>query len=173
MVFTGTYEHAIDGKNRLAIPSDIRSQIRREHARRVAAEGGATGPEGKGGKGDKPAQPGLYVTLGEGGGLCLYSESGFEKWAEALDDSPLESEELLAFERYFYSMAKRVEMDGAGRVRLPDHLLSRTGLSGEVVLIGVKDHLEIRDRAAWMEEIERVLAERPGLLMNPRRAMRK
>lgn len=166
MVFTGTFEHAIDAKNRIAIPSELRSQIRREHE----SAGGGDGKGGKYGSGDSPA---LYVTFGEGGCLCLYTEAGFEKRAEALDDSPLESEELLAYERYFFSLARRVEMDSAGRVRLPEQLLARTDLGNEVVLIGVKDHLEIRDRTAWENEIEQMLSEKPGLLMNPRRAMRR
>jgi len=164
VVFTGTFEHAIDAKNRIAIPSELRSQIKREHA----SQGGASGD----GKADKDG-PVLYVTFGEGGCLCLYTEAGFEKRAEALDDSPLESEELLAYERYFFSLARRVEMDSAGRVRLPEQLLAKTQLGSEVVLIGVKDHLEIRDRGTWEREIEQVLNEKPGLLMNPRRAMRK
>ncbi len=172
VVFTGTFEHAIDAKQRLAIPSEIRSQIKREHDRQQPSGDPAGGDKSGPRKSANCEGIGLYVTLGESGSLSLYTETGFEKRAEALDDSPLESEELLAYERYFFSLARRVEMDTQGRVRLPENLLARTGLSGEVVLIGVKDHVEIRDRTAWNQEIERVLAERPSLLMNPRRAMR-
>lgn len=156
MVFTGTYEHTIDAKQRLAIPAEIRSQIKREHK--------AVGGEG---------EPALYVTLGEQGALSLYTEAGFEKRAAALDDSAMDADNLLTYERLFFSLSRRVELDGQGRVRLPEQLLGRTDLKTEVVLIGVKDHVEVRDREAWNRQVEQALADQPDLLMNPRRMMRK
>lgn len=155
MVFTGTYEHTIDSKNRLAIPSDIRHQIQRQMG---AAEGDAIY---------------LYVTLGEDQSLSLYTEDGFEQRARELDDSELAPQDLLAYERMLFSLARRVEVDKQGRVRLPDNLLNQTGLASEVVLLGVKDHLEVRDRQSWMDHVQRMLQEKPGMLMNPRRAMRR
>jgi len=154
LVFTGTYEHSIDSKNRLAIPSDIRHQIQRQMG---AAEGDAIY---------------LYVTLGEDQALALYTEGGFEQRARELDDSALDPAELLAYERLLFSMARRVEVDKQGRVRLPETLLKQTGLGSEVVLLGVKDHLEVRDREHWMDHVQRIMQERPQMLMNPRRAMR-
>lgn len=156
MVFTGTYEHSIDAKNRLAIPSEIRVLFQR------AAKGRSA---------DSASH--VYVTLGEGQALCLYSEEDFEKRAADLDHSELEPEELLAYERLMYSLARRVDLDKQGRVRLPENLLSLAQLGTDVVLIGVKDHLEIRDRAAWQGHVQQTLAQHPNLLMNPRRAMRR
>ena len=153
MVFTGTYEHAIDGKNRLAIPSEIRRHL-------VHAATKDTTP-------DTPVY--LYVTLGEGGSLCLYEEKLFEKRAEQLDASEMDPEQLLAYERLMFSLAARVELDPQGRVRLPDNLIKMAKLGSEVVLLGVKDHLEIRDRAGWQSHVERTLAESPNVLVNPRR----
>ena len=155
MVFTGTYEHTVDSKNRLAIPSDIRHQIQRQMG---AAEGDAIY---------------LYVTLGEDQSLSLYTEDGFEQRARELDDSELAPEDLLAYERLLFSMARRVELDKQGRVRLPETLLKQTGLATEVVLLGVKDHLEVRDRQQWQEHVQRMLQDQPQMLMNPRRAMRR
>ena len=154
MVFTGTYEHAIDAKNRLAIPAEIRNQIQR-----------ATG----GGKGDVVN---LVVTLSGSDCLALYTEAAFEQRAAELDDSPLDADELLAYERLLFSLAKRVEIDKQGRVRLPDNLLKRAQLASDVVLLGVKDHLEIRDRQTWQDHVEQMLTSHPGVLMNPRQAMR-
>ncbi len=155
MVFTGTYEHTIDAKNRLAIPSDIRAML---HDR-----------------GDSSGQKAsyLYVTLGEGNALCLYTEQGFELRAVELDRSELESDQLLAYERVFFSLAKRVEIDKQGRIRLPESLLKMTNFSSEVVLIGVKDHLEIHDRQTWQDHIKQILTAQPQILMNPRRAMKR
>ena len=55
--FTGQYDRTIDDKNRIQLPSQLRSAI---------------DPERDG--------PGLYVTLGEDRGtLSIYTERGFEE----------------------------------------------------------------------------------------------
>jgi len=124
-----------------------------------------------------PARPGqsesvhLFVTLGEGQALCLYTEERFEQRAAELDHSELDSDQLLGYERLMFSLAKRVEMDKQGRVRLPENLLKMAKLDPDVVLIGVKDHLEIRNRQAWYTHVQQMLELQPQILMNPRRAM--
>lgn len=148
LLFTGTYEHSIDAKQRLAIPSEVRE---------------ALGSPLEGLK--------LYVVLCEGPTLCLYTQAGFTKRADELDGSTLPADEVLEYERFFFSLARPVELDKQGRVRLPDQLLKMVNLKRDVVLIGVKDHLEIHDRQAWYEHFNARLREKPQLLMNPRRAM--
>lgn len=160
MVFTGTYEHTIDAKNRLAIPAEIRDLLER-------ADGSGR---------SEPVY--LYATLGEQTqdgkrALCLYTKESFDQRARELDSSELETEQLLEYERLMFSLSRRVDLDTQGRVRLPESLLKMTGLGTDVVLLGVKDHLEIRDRTVWQSYVDRMLAEQPQLLMNPRRAMRR
>lgn len=155
MVFTGTYDHSIDKKNRLAIPAEVRTRIKRSTG---------TGD-------DEPIF--MYVTLGKDGTLCLYTEKGYEQRADELDHSEMDADELLEYERVFYALSRSVELDKHGRVTLPSDLLARTGLGSEVVLIGVKDHLEVRDRKAWYEHLENKLKDQPDILMNPRLAMRR
>ncbi len=152
LVFTGTYEHSIDAKNRLAIPSDIRGMLQ-------------SGP-------DCSDPVFLFITLGEGQALCLYTQQGFEQRAAELDRSELDPDQLLAYERVMFSLAKRVEMDKQGRVRLPENLLKMAGVGSDVVLIGVKDHMEVRGREAWQSHVQQMLELQPQILMNPRRAMR-
>jgi MraZ protein len=43
------------------------------------------------------------------------------------------------------------EFDKQGRVTLPAKHLTYAGISRDVTIIGVADHLEIWDRAAWTE----------------------
>ena len=111
--------------------------------------------------------------LGEGQALCLYTESGFEQRAAELDHSELEPDQLLAYERLMFSLARRVEVDKQGRIRLPENLLKMAKLGSEIVLIGVKDHLEIRDRETWQTHVQQMLMSQPQILMNPRRAMHR
>lgn len=153
MVFTGTYEHSIDAKNRLAIPSDVRSLLN------------STADQSQGTY--------LYITLGEGQALCLYTQQGFEQRADELDQSELDPDQLLAYERLMFSLAKRVEVDKQGRIRLPENLVQMAKLESDVVLIGVKDHMEIRDREAWQTHVKQILDLQPQILMNPRRAMKR
>jgi MraZ protein len=49
----------------------------------------------------------------------------------------------------FYSWAERVELDAQGRIRIPERLVKFAGLSRDIVLVGVHDHAEIWDAAAW------------------------
>lgn len=149
MLFTGTYEHTIDAKQRLALPADVRNLL-------DAKQDGQA----------------FYVTLIEGPTLVLYTEEGFKKRAEQLDDSDLPPEQVLAYEQVMFSLARRVEMDKQGRVRLPDQLLRMVELQRDVVLIGVKDHMQVHDREKWAEHIRTTLAQRQDLMMNPRRVIK-
>ena len=53
--------------------------------------------------------------------------------------------------RLFYSRAERVDLDGQGRIRIPDRLAEFAQLKREAVLLGVQDHAEIWDAAVWDE----------------------
>jgi transcriptional regulator MraZ len=165
--FTGFYEHTIDAKHRLAIPAEIRAL--------VTPPPPPPPPEGDGGKSGGSTSGGpvvFYVTLGEKRSLCLYPEKEFEKRAAALDDSELDADEVLSYEEVFFGLARRVEMDAAGRVRLPEHLIKMAKLGPEVVLVGSKDHLRIRDRAEWLARVQRVVDNQEDVL-NPRRLLRR
>ena len=147
MVFTGEYEHTIDAKNRVSIPAEIRTQIRAEL------------PD------DRSLR--FYVTLGESRSLCLYSEQGFQDRAEELRNSEADPDLLLEFESLWFSLARCVELDSVGRIRLPETLLKRTGLGSAVMLLGMNDHLEIRDRDTWHAFVDQMLDKQH--VMNPRR----
>ncbi len=155
LIFVGTYDHTIDDKGRVAIPADIRADLASE-----LQDG-------------RPVR--LYVTLGDRQSLALYTEAMFKKRGEELDQSEADPEAVLKYETYFYGLASRQELDKAGRIRLPENLMRMVGLEtkSNVVLIGVKDRLEIRDRQAWQEHLLAELDANPQLMMNPRLAMRK
>ena len=60
-------------------------------------------------------------------------------------------------QRYFFSGAAEAEVDKQGRVMVPSPLGDYAGLGKEVVVAGIRDHLEIWDRASWrayLDEIE-------------------
>ncbi len=156
MIFTGTYEHTIDTKGRLAIPAGVRGQIQR----------GAGQVEGQ-------SVP-LFVVPGDDGAhLCLYTQEVFERRAAELENSNMAPEELLAYEEIFHASTRQVELDTQGRVQVPKDLLEQVGLGNEVVILGVKDHLKVRDREAWALKKQGLFQKNPGILMNPRMAKLK
>jgi MraZ protein len=156
LVFTGTHKHTIDSKNRLSVPSSIRAMVQKASS-------------------SAPDEPILwYVTLGEEGtSLCLYPQEVFERYAEELEESDMDPDDLEEVRLMLYSNAEQIEMDKAGRIRLPDHFLTLTEIGTDVVLLGVKDHLQIRNRQAWEEHLKATLKNNPKILMNMRRAAKQ
>lgn len=132
MIFIGYHEHAIDAKNRLAIPAKFRSRL---------------DPE-KDGKGFVivPGQPGDR--------LWLYTVRHFERLAERADSALIPDEDQLSFERVFFPLAEHSDIDGQGRILLPERMVKRAGLGKEVVICGVRDHLEIRRREDFERELD-------------------
>jgi MraZ protein len=125
----GEHEHTLDDKNRLTLPAKFR-----------AAFAG-----------------GVVVTRGMDGCLYVYRRADWDALVEnrlaGLD--PL-SQEGRRMQRFFFSGASEVEPDKQGRVMIPAALLDHAGLGREVVVAGVRDHLEIWDRAKWRQELKEV-----------------
>ncbi|HTN75648.1 MAG TPA: division/cell wall cluster transcriptional repressor MraZ, partial [Pirellulaceae bacterium] len=56
-----------------------------------------------------------------------------------------------AFSRLFYAQAQAVEIDSQGRIRIPSELADLARLGKEIMLLGVRDHMEIWDKTRWDE----------------------
>ncbi|MDG2385280.1 MAG: division/cell wall cluster transcriptional repressor MraZ [Pirellulaceae bacterium] len=127
MLLTGTFPRTIDEKQRIAIPKRLRDAFQQ------TAE----------------TQAVIYVAPGTDGSLTLYTEESFSQLAKQLSASPQTGQDVRAFSRLFYSQAQRIELDRQGRLRIPPELVELAGLAKEVVLVGVRDHLELWDRQGW------------------------
>src|SRR5690242_1481527 len=125
MLLTGTHPRTLDDKNRLGLPKRVREQLGEPET--------------------------LFVTPGPDQCLWLYSQAGLERLAEKLDESPATDAEVRVFRRLYFAQTESVDMDGAGRILVPDRLLQFAGLRHEVVLIGVRDHLEMWDAERWQQ----------------------
>ncbi|MCK4872266.1 MAG: hypothetical protein KAS72_06040 [Phycisphaerales bacterium] len=150
MLFTGEYEHTIDAKNRLAVPADIRQRLDPER------DGEA-----------------FYLVLAENRILWLYPDKYFERLVETLDQPVLGDQNLLEYEQLTFPLTRRLELDSTGRIRLPDSLLQRASLSQQVTIIGVRDHLEIRDTQQWRIDLEKRLANQSAIWMAARAKLAK
>jgi len=150
VLFTGEYEHTIDAKQRLAIPADLRSRM---------------SPDLHG--------EGFYVVPGANGALWLWPERTFERMASAFEQSLLPGEEMMEFEELLFPQSKRLEVDSAGRVRIPEQMLLEFGLGQTVIILGMKDHLELRDPQQWKAQRQQSLAKRKEIMVRARAALKK
>ena len=164
MPFFGTYEHSIDAKGRIAIPSDMRRQIQAGTSS-VNPQAGS----GKGSDGDADEPTRLYVVPYKREALSIYTEKAYFDLSNDLQESDLSDEDFEEYQLMLYSLTRPVELDKAGRVRLPDDLRAMVNVTAsDAVLIGAGDHMEVRDRATWYAKRKGVLDGKPDVMVNPR-----
>lgn len=125
MLLTGTFSRSIDQKQRVAIPKRLRDAL-------GCPSGGV-----------------LFVAPGTDGSLAIYTEESFGQLAERLTAASPTQRAVREFARMFYGSAQRVELDRQGRIRVPPELARRADLEKEVVLVGVRDHLELWAADRW------------------------
>jgi MraZ protein len=123
----GEFEHTIDDKNRLTLPAKFRQAL----------------------------SGGLVITRGMDGCLYCYPQADWERLVDSrlAELDPL-SKEGRVMHRYFFAGASEAEPDKQGRVMLPATLAKNAGIGREVVVAGVRDHLEIWDRATWRDHVK-------------------
>lgn len=115
MMFMGEYNHTIDTKGRLIIPSKFREAL-----------------------GDT-----FVVTKGLDGCLFVYDNEEWSAFEEKLKALPITNKEARQFVRFFLAGAAEVEVDKQGRILVPNVLREFAQISKDVVLIGVASRIEI------------------------------
>ena len=123
MLLTGTHPRTLDDKKRLALPRRVREQL--------------------------GAVEQLFVTPGPDQTLWVYTPDELERLAAKMDATPATDAEGRVFRRLFFAQMEAVDLDKAGRMLIPDRLVQFAGLTHEVILLGVRDHLELWDAARW------------------------
>jgi len=136
MALTGTFERALDDKNRIAVPKTLREEFALSSSSSASAEEGTQQ---------------LYVTQGQNKSLVLYAPAEFEALAQKLAASSSHRAEVQIFERLLFSRAEKIECDGQGRIRIPERLAEFAQLKRDVMLLGVRDHAELWDKGIWTE----------------------
>jgi MraZ protein len=129
MLYTGSYRRALDDKLRLPLPRQLR-------------EGSA-------------ADARFYLTPGIDGCLAVYPEPAFAAIAERLAASSPGVREIREYSRLFFSQATCVVPDGQWRLRVTPELASWSHVAGEVMIVGVRDHLEIWAVDRWDQFVSR------------------
>jgi MraZ protein len=128
-VFLGEYEHTLDEKNRLTLPARFREEF---------ADGG-------------------IVTRGLDGCLEVFTQEAWSRFISVrLEGLDTFSREARQMNRFVFAGATEALPDRQGRIVLPPALLEHAGLTREVVVAGVRDHVEIWDRTTWRKHLEEV-----------------
>ena len=125
----GEYEHALDDKNRVTLPARFRQAF----------------------------AGGVFVARGIDPCLLVYPPDGWKRLvAEQLEGLNPFSREARQMSRYLFAGAVETELDKQGRIMLPPALVGHAKLGREVVVAGVRDHLELWEPLAWRKELEEV-----------------
>ena len=122
-MFMGEYNHTIDAKGRLIIPSKFRELLGEE----------------------------FVLTKGLDGCLSIYPMDEWKAFEEKLRALPLTNKNARTFTRFFVAGATNCELDRQGRVLVPQPLREFAGLEKEVVLTGNLDRIEIWSKEKWSE----------------------
>lgn len=120
-MFMGEYNHTVDTKGRLIIPSKFRETL-----------------------GDK-----FVVTKGLDGCLFVYDNAEWGAFEESLRALPLNRKDNRMFVRHFLAGAAEVEVDKQGRILIPSNLREFADITKDVVLIGAAGHIEIWSQERW------------------------
>lgn len=120
-MFIGEYQHTIDEKGRMAVPSKMRRDL----------------------------GSGAVVTRGIDNCLWLFPKKEWTLLAEKLASLPLTDTNSRAFSRLMLAGAMEVEFDSQGRALLPAYLRIFAGLKKNAVVAGLFNRLEIWDAATW------------------------
>lgn len=122
-MFIGEYQHALDLKNRINIPSKFRENL-----------------------GDK-----FVLTKGLDGCLYAFTLNEWQILEEKLKTLPLTNKDARAFVRFFFSGANEIDVDKQGRALIPQSLLEYASITKEIVSIGVSSRIEIWSKDKWEE----------------------
>jgi MraZ protein len=115
MIFIGTYQHTLDNKNRLVLPSKIASKLSKT----------------------------IVVNKGLDNCLEIRDLVYFENFVSRLDKYSEMKKDVRIVRRHLLGDASDIEIDNAKRILIPNHLLQKAHIKKNVILIGVSEHLEI------------------------------
>jgi MraZ protein len=124
----GEYLHTLDSKKRLSLPAKFRKEVGRK----------------------------VVVTRGLDACLFMYPQKAWEKIAAKIANLPVGQADTRGMARFLLAGAVETEVDGAGRILIPEYLKDFAELRSRVVLAGVSDRVEIWNEKTWEEYKRRI-----------------
>jgi MraZ protein len=124
-MFRGSYEHAVDAKGRVSVPSRFREIIADRY-------------NGK-----------LVLAMDYDRCLTVYPLEEWERLEEKIKTLSMIKQEVKDFRRFLLSSATECELDKQGRILIPPSHREHAGITKNVMLVGIIDKVEIWDATAW------------------------
>ena len=126
-MFRGRYEHTIDAKGRISIPSRFRDILGKKYDDR-------------------------FVITNFDHCLVAFPQDEWSLLEQKVGTFSLMKKETSAFFRFFYSSAIDCSIDKQGRLLIPQTLRDYANLQKDVVLVGEGKRIEIFAKERWLEE---------------------
>ena len=126
-MFYGEYEHTIDKKGRIIVPSKFRDFLKEYDIKKI------------------------FVTRGLDKCLFLFTEDEWKAQESKFRSVPFTKSESRKFNRLYFSGATQVECDGQGRILLPKYLKDFAEIKRDIMIIGVSNRMEIWSKELWQE----------------------
>ncbi|MEF9919257.1 MAG: division/cell wall cluster transcriptional repressor MraZ [Eubacterium sp.] len=120
-MFFGEYEHNIDDKSRLIIPSKFREAL------------GSS----------------FMITKGLDCCLFVFSMEEWTNFENKLKLLPISDKDARVFTRFFFAGAAECTIDKQGRIPIPPMLRKHAKLDKETTIVGVSNRLEIWNTENW------------------------
>ena len=122
--FTGEFDHRLDERGRLAIPTVFRPFF----------------------------EDGGYLVLGPENQLDLLTDSVFKQRVSLLTQQSSFSAGARRLRRQMLGNARKVELDRQHRILIPQSMRESRNLEGQTIIVGVGDYLEVWSSEAWQRE---------------------
>jgi len=130
-MFYGEYEHSLDKKGRLIVPSKFREAAKAHYVEK------------------------FFITRGLDKCLFIFTEDEWKSQELRFKNLSFTKKESRSFNRLFFSGTSEMELDKQGRVLLPKYLKDFAGIKRDVVIIGVSNRVEIWAKDVWQEFYKR------------------
>lgn len=131
-MFRGRFEHTLDQKGRLSVPSKFRDVLTANYDERL-------------------------VVTNFDNCLWVYPAAEWAKVEEKVASLPQFKEEVKALQRVFISAATECPIDRSGRILIPPTLRDYAAIDRDVVLVGMISRIEIWSKEKWNAVFESAL----------------
>ena len=140
MIFRGTFEHALDAKHRLTVPSKFRA----------ALAGGVV------------IAASQEVSEGSPRSVSIWTPETFEEFTtQTLSGMNPSSPKARELKRFFFNTSFDAELDSANRLMIPTTLMRYASLDKDVVVTGSGECIEVWDRRSYENYRDDVLDPDP------------
>lgn len=129
--FLGEYQHALDAKGRLILPSAFREHL----------------------------NEGLVMTVGLDHCLTIHPHADWQRVLAGLRSLRTTDRRERMFARMVTSSAHAEELDRQGRVTIPPRLREYAGLQRDVTVVGADSRLELWDTPTWEAYRDQAMAD--------------